>query len=92
MSSTGRAAAETSSDQAVQSKMAQGLETVAIQTGVGLVVGGLLGVVVARGGGSNGARKAMAGLGAGIGLGSAWTRTSMDIEDVLAGRSSGASK
>jgi len=41
-----------------------------------------MGVVLARTGAS-GARKGLAGLGAGMGLGSAWTRTSMNLEEML---------
>jgi len=73
----------TSSDSAVSSVMQKGLEKVVIQTSAGLVLGGLAGIVLARGGAS-GMRKAFAGLGAGVGLGSAWTRTSMDLEELLA--------
>jgi hypothetical protein len=62
--------------------MQQGLENIVVYTGVGILVGGLAGVVLARGGAS-GMRKAMAGLGGGIGLGSAWTKTSMNLEDLL---------
>jgi hypothetical protein len=75
-----------SSDKAVSKVMQQGLEKMVVHTGVGLLVGGMLGVVLARGGAS-GARKVMAGTGAGIGLGSAWTRCSMDLEELLASSS-----
>jgi hypothetical protein len=71
-----------SSDQVVSSTMTQGLESIVFQTTVGLVLGALGGLVLARAGAS-GARKGLAGLGAGIGLGSAWTRTSMDLEELL---------
>jgi hypothetical protein len=70
------------SDQAVSSIMGTGFQSIAIQGTVGLVVGGMAGLVLARGGAS-GARKAFAGLGAGIGAGSAWTRCSMELEDLL---------
>jgi hypothetical protein len=76
-----------SSETAVPSIMKHGLEKIVIQTTVGLVLGGLMGVVLARTGAS-GARKGLAGLGAGMGLGSAWTRTSMDIEELLDASSS----
>ena len=71
-----------SSDQEVSFRMKHGFEKMAVQTGVGLVVGGLAGVVLARGGAS-GARRVLAGFGAGVGLGSAWTRCSMDLEELL---------
>jgi hypothetical protein len=70
------------SDQAVSSIMMSGFQTIAVQGAVGLVVGGMAGLVLARGGAS-GARKTFAGLGAGIGAGSAWTRCSMELEDLL---------
>jgi hypothetical protein len=70
------------SDQAVSRIMGTGFQSIAVQGTVGLVVGGMAGLVLARGGAS-GARKALAGLGAGIGAGSAWTRCSMELEDLL---------
>ena len=70
------------SDRAVSVTMQKGLERIVVQTTVGLVVGGLAGVVLARTGAS-GARKGLAGLGAGLGLGSGWTRTSMQLEELL---------
>ena len=73
---------EVRSESAVSSKMKQALETVALQTSTGLVLGALAGIVLARTG-ATGARRSLAGLGAGIGLGSAWTRTSMDIATLL---------
>ena len=76
-----------SSDEAVSNTMQKGLERILIHTGTGILIGGLAGVVLSRGGAS-GARKVFAGLGGGIGLGSAWTRTSMDLEELLQGSSS----
>jgi hypothetical protein len=75
------------SEEAVKTTMQHGLERIVVSTGAGLLIGGLMGVVLARGGGG-GARKAFAGLGGGIGLGSAWTRTNMELEDLLQGASS----
>ena len=63
--------------------MQKGFENILIQTGTGLVLGFLAGVVLAHRGGSPGARKVFAGLGAGVGLGSGWTKASMDLEDLL---------
>ncbi len=71
------------SEKLVSLTMQKGLERMMLQTTVGLVVGALAGIVLARAGAS-GARKGLAGLGAGIGLGSSWTRTSMDLEELLA--------
>jgi hypothetical protein len=61
------------------------METMFIRTTMGFLVGGMVGVVLARSG-SSGARKALAGLGAGIGMGSGWTRTSIDLEEMLANK------
>jgi hypothetical protein len=80
-----------SSDTAVSVTMKSGLEKIIIQTTAGLVLGGLMGVVLARTGRS-GARKGLAGLGAGMGLGAAWTRTSMDLEEMFASANSSSKK
>lgn len=69
-----------SSDRKVYLTMQKGFEIMIVQTGAGLLLGGLAGMVLARGAV---ARRAMAGMGAGVGLGSAWTRTSMDLEKLL---------
>jgi high-affinity Fe2+/Pb2+ permease len=74
---------ELSSDDAVSHTMQKGLERIIVATGAGLLIGGLTGVVLARGGGGSGARKAFAGLGAGLGLGSSWTKVSMELEGLL---------
>ncbi len=61
-----------------------GLEKIAISTGVGLTLGIMTGIVLTRGGKSGGAaRKLISGFGAGVGLGSAWTRTSIELEETL---------
>ena len=70
------------SEDAVSRTMKEGFEKVVGQAGIGLVVGGITGFVITRGRSSS-ARKLLAGFGAGIGAGSAWTRCSMDIEDVI---------
>jgi hypothetical protein len=71
--------------------MKHGLENIVVSTGAGLILGGLAGIVLARGGAA-GARKAFAGFGGGLGLGSAWTRTSMELEELLGGGEEGVSK
>ena len=71
------------SDQVIPNTIQEGFEKMVIQAGAGLVIGGISGIILARGG-AKGARKVLAGFGAGVGLGSAWTRTSMDIDEVLA--------
>ena len=63
--------------------MQQGLQDIMLQTAGGVVVGGLAGIVLARGGGGTAARKVLAGFGGGVGLGAAWTRTSMNLEELL---------
>ena len=83
MNTSDASSSSTSSDEAVQAKMQEGLEHMVVQAGVGLVVGGMVGIVLGRGGSSN-LRKLMAGFGAGAGVGSAWTRCSMNIEGLLA--------
>lgn len=71
------------SEDAVNQVISHGLlEEVPVKVGVGILVGGLASIVLARGGGS-GARKAITAFGAGAGLGSAWTRTNLDLEDML---------
>ena len=72
-----------SSDQMITKVMADGMETIAVQTGTGLLVGGLVGLVLSRGRIHSSTNRVMAGLGSGIGLGSAWTRTSIQIEQTL---------
>lgn len=70
------------SDDVVSLTMKNGLEKIVIQTTAGLVLGGLMGIVLARTG-RVGSRKGMMGLGAGLGLGSAWTQTSMNLEELF---------
>jgi Domain of unknown function (DUF543) len=71
------------SDRLVPQIMQTGLERIVLQTAAGVVLGGLAGIVLARGGAS-GMRKGLAGLGGGLGLGSAWTQTSIRLQDLLA--------
>mmetsp|Transcript_20217 Transcript_20217/g.41987 ORF Transcript_20217/g.41987 Transcript_20217/m.41987 type:complete len:87 (+) Transcript_20217:240-500(+) len=75
-------AATASSDQFVPTTISEGFETIVAQGATGFVLGGMAGIVLARGGASN-ARRVLAGFGAGVGMGSAWTRTSMDIEEFM---------
>lgn len=80
---TPSSAAPTPSYQVIPQTIQEGFEKMVVQAGAGFVLGGMAGIVLARGG-ATGARRVMAGFGAGVGFGSAWTRTSMDIDDVLA--------
>lgn len=82
---SGQSTSSPPSELAVSSTIRQGMETIFIRTSMGFLVGGLMGIVLARSG-SSGARKAFAGLGAGVGLGSGWTRTSIDLEEMLASK------
>jgi hypothetical protein len=70
-------------DQVIPETIQEGFEKIIAQGAMGFVLGGMAGIVLARGGGSSSARRVLAGFGAGVGSGSAWTRTSMDINDFL---------
>lgn len=72
-----------SSDEKIPRIMQTGAEKMLVQGAAGLVVGLAAGIVLSRGGGAN-TRKVLAGLGAGLGLGSGWTKTSMEIDEFLA--------
>lgn len=63
----------------------QGSERGVLYVSAGLVVGGLASIVLARGGGVGGARKAITAFGTGIGVGAAWSRCSIDIEEAVKG-------
>jgi hypothetical protein len=69
------------SDQVVGNTIEEGLQYAALSTAVGLTVGGLASIVLSRGGGAS--RKVITGFGGGIGLGSAWTRCSINLEEIL---------
>jgi len=70
-----------SSDAAVGYTIQQGMQRGVISVAVGLTVGGLASIVLARGGGST--RKVLTGFGGGVGLGSAWTKCSIELEQLL---------
>ena len=76
------AAATASSDRVVPETIREGMEKVVFNGAAGFVLGGMAGIVLARGGASS-ARRVLAGFGAGVGMGSAWTRTSMDLDDLV---------
>ena len=71
-----------SSDQKIPRIIKSGVEKMVVQGTAGLVVGLAAGIVLSRGGGA-GTRKILAGLGAGFGIGSGWTKTSIEIDDFL---------
>ena len=69
------------SDKKVTTLLQKGLvERGSIYIGVGLTAGALASIVLSRG---SATRKAITAFGGGVGLGSAWTRTNMDIEETL---------
>ena len=72
-----------SSDKLVDQTIKDGFEEILAKTSAGLVIGGAVGIILARARGSSGARRVWAGLGAGIGLGSGWARTSIELEKIV---------
>jgi hypothetical protein len=68
------------SEYLVSDALSRGIEASLINVSVGFVVGGLSAVVLRGRGGTF--RKAVAGLGAGIGLGSGWAKTSKEVRRV----------
>lgn len=82
MSSKAMKSPQVKSDEIVSQIMQKGLEEIIISTGTGLLLGGLAGLALSRGRAS-GARKIVAGLGGGIGLGVSWTKTSIELEKTL---------
>ena len=75
-----------SSDMIVTSYIQKGLQDVVVYTSIGVVVGGLMGIVLATRGSSSSssaARKVYTSLGGGIGFGTAWTNTSIQFEQLL---------
>ena len=69
------------SDQVVSATIKEGLERGTWYVGAGVAAGALASIVLARGGGAS--RKVITAFGGGGGMGAAWTRCSMDLEDVL---------
>ena len=82
-----------SSDMIVTSYIQKGLQDVVVYTSIGVVVGGLMGIVLATRGSSSSsaARKVYTSLGGGIGFGTAWTNTSIQFEQLLLSSSSSSS-
>ena len=82
--STQQSQSSTSSSYHVISNiLKEGSERGVMYISAGLVIGGLASIVLARGGGAGGARKAITAFGTGVGLGAAWTRCSIDIEEAV---------
>ena len=63
--------------------MQKGFERSVLYLGAGICVGAMFGVVLARGGRGNLARKIMTAFGGGVGLGSGWTSTSRELEEMI---------
>lgn len=55
------------------------IERGALYVGAGLAAGALCSLVIA----SRGSRKAITAFGGGVGLGSAWTKTNIDLDHML---------
>lgn len=72
-----------SSEHVISNILRQGSERGILYVSAGLVAGGLASIVLARGGGAGGARKAITAFGTGVGIGAAWTRCSIDIEEAV---------
>ena len=72
-----------SSDHVISNILKEGSERGVMYVSAGLVIGGLASIVLARGGGAGGARKAITAFGTGVGMGAAWTRCSIDIEEAV---------
>ncbi|KAL9184618.1 hypothetical protein ACHAXT_012588 [Thalassiosira profunda] len=75
--------ASSPSENVVSDILKQGSERGIMYVSAGLVIGGLASIVLARGGGAGGARKAITAFGTGVGAGAAWTRCSIDIEEAV---------
>mmetsp|Transcript_15618 Transcript_15618/g.21362 ORF Transcript_15618/g.21362 Transcript_15618/m.21362 type:complete len:88 (-) Transcript_15618:305-568(-) len=86
MSSHKTSPTTTASDEIIHEKVYEGLTDVAIRGSIGFGVGMLASIVLARGGGGSGARKAITAFGGGVGLGSGWTKCSIEIEELLKGQ------
>ena len=74
---------KSSSEHVISGMLKQGTGTGIMYTSAGLVLGGLASIVLARGGGSGGARKVITAFGTGIGMGAAWTKCSIDIDEAV---------
>jgi hypothetical protein len=86
-------------DQTVDAMIRKGLERVCLHTAVGYIVGGLVGLVFVslskrsfkHSYRTSILRYCLTGLGAGVGGGTAWTRASIEIEELLTASSTSSS-
>lgn len=76
---------EQSRTRVISNILKQGSERGVLYVSAGLVIGGLASIVLARGGGGGGARRVITAFGTGVGIGAAWTKTSIDIEQAVKG-------
>jgi hypothetical protein len=63
----------------------EGAERGVLYVTAGFVIGGLASIVLARSGGGGSSRKIITAFGTGLGMGAAWTKTSIDIEEAVKG-------
>lgn len=75
---------EQSRTHVISNILKQGSERGVLYVSAGLVIGGLASIVLARGGGG-GTRRVITAFGTGVGIGAAWTKTSIDIEQAVKG-------
>lgn len=80
MATSQQSSSSSSSEHVISNILKQGSERGIMYVSAGLVMGGLASIVLARGGGAGGARKAITAFGTGVGAGMAWTKCSIDIE------------
>jgi hypothetical protein len=83
--STSHQQSSSSSTDVISNILKQGSERSLLYIPAGFVIGGLASIVLARSGGTGGARKAITMFGTGVGTGMAWTRCSIDIEEAIKG-------
>lgn len=69
------------SEQAIAYRIREGFQDMVVYTGAGIVLGGMAGLMLARG---PSARKVLTGFGSGFGFGMAWTNTSIRLDSMLA--------
>jgi hypothetical protein len=72
------------SDRLVTLSIQRGFQDMLIQTTTGVVLGGLAGIVLASRKAPPAVKKILPALGGGLGLGAAWTQTSVHLEQLLA--------
>jgi hypothetical protein len=79
-----------SSDKVIDVTIQKGIEQILAKTTAGILLGGILGIGIARGRLSQAHIRTWAGFGGGLGLGSAWTQTSIELERLVEGGGKGS--